>query len=112
MMFLPLFFAGLLSRMLYDLLWNRDAWDKHEKKGDLEEWLIGQTMSSIGVAGPLDIVVQAFTHMRYEADLAKLAEGAYTSTLLTNARNMLAPWMNPNAEPTPTPRSMTRPWPR
>jgi hypothetical protein len=61
-------------------LFNHPAWKKHEDDGDLFDWLLSNTVSASGMAGPLDAVGQALTSLRYTSDLSALAEGPYLAT--------------------------------
>jgi hypothetical protein len=61
-------------------LFNQAAWQKHEDDGDLFDWLLGSTIDASGLLGPLAAVGQAFTALRYTADLSNLVEGPYLAT--------------------------------
>jgi hypothetical protein len=61
-------------------LFNHPAWRKHEDDGDLFDWLLSNTVSASGMAGPLDAVGQALTSLRYTSDLSSLAMGPYLAT--------------------------------
>jgi hypothetical protein len=61
-------------------LFNHPAWKKHEDDGDLGDWLLSNTVSASGMAGPLDAVGQAITSLRYRSDTSALMEGPYLAT--------------------------------
>jgi len=90
-------FAALVTAVVYTLLFNKDQWDKHEKAGDLSDFLLGTAMSRSGVAGTLDPVAQALTHLRYQTDLAQLLEGAPVTTLLKDVQDLLLSPFMPNS---------------
>jgi hypothetical protein len=61
-------------------LFNHPAWKKHEDDGDLGDWLLSNTVSASGMAGPMDAIGQAITSLRYRSDTSALMEGPYLAT--------------------------------
>jgi hypothetical protein len=81
-------------------LFNQAAWQKHQDDGDLFDWLLGSTIDASGLLGPLAAVGQAFTALRYTADLSNLVEGPY---LATSSRASCTPSAAHPMAPTPRP---------
>ena len=61
-------------------MFNHALWQKHEDAGDLWDWLRDGTLSASGLMGPLDMLNQAATSIRYTADLSNLTEGPYLAS--------------------------------
>jgi hypothetical protein len=68
--------AGIPIVALQAKLFAGDQWDQHQKDGTLLPWLWGRSMSSSGVAGTLDPVLQVIDNLKYQNDINGLFEGA------------------------------------
>ena len=69
------------------------VWQKHAEAGDLLSWLASGAISQSGIAGPLDIIFQGLTGLRYRADVASFTQGAYPAAItrgLTDVAKMFA----------------------
>ncbi|UUJ74515.1 peptidoglycan transglycosylase [Microcystis phage Mae-Yong1326-1] len=97
-----LFMAQLLTSALREAIFNGDRWDEKEAKGELGSWLAGLAFARMGVTGPFDPIVQAFTGLRYERDLTALAAGPHLGYFLGAAQAIGAGIVGRNSENTNT----------
>lgn len=88
----------VLSTVLRAALMDTDKWKEHEKKGDLWEWIAELAFWRLGMAGPLDPLVQAFRGLKYQRDLTSLTAGPAAGSILQNIQDIGSYFVRPNAE--------------
>jgi hypothetical protein len=103
--------ANMLTSLPRQWLFAKDEWDKHEADGDLWPWLLELGMTRSGLNGTLDPLMQAWSHVRYNADLSSLTDGAYVNFYLKNAQDLIMPSNDETEDGTPA-GTNTRNWKR
>lgn len=86
-------FAAILTGQMIvsyfrEMLFNAENFEEHEEEGDLYGWLFGLGLSRSGIAGPLDLLVQGFSGLRYERDLTSFSAGAHLGFMLSQVQNI------------------------
>lgn len=83
------------------LLFDAARWEEKGKEKDddddawfdmltpRQEWIARLAWSRSGAMGPLDVIYNAMTGLRYERDLTSLTAGAYIGGMLSDIQNML-----------------------
>ena len=87
--------AQLLTTTLREFLFNQSGWEKHEKDGDTDTWLLGLAFQRTGVGGTLDPVAQLIAGLKYTADISSIMEGASVNYLTRNVMKLIGPWIKP-----------------
>lgn len=91
--------AGLMVTALRQALFAPDQWAQHEEAGDLWDYLMGLTFQRSGLNGTLDPIIQVATHLRYNADLTSLMDGATVRWFAQNAQDVIQPYLRTNDSP-------------
>jgi hypothetical protein len=91
--------VGFMTTALRQLLFAPDQWDKHEKDGDLVEYLRDLTVQRSGLNGVLDPIIQLFTNMRYDSEISSLFNGASINWMAKNAQDVIQPFVTANDSP-------------
>lgn len=91
--------AGLLVNMVRQSIFAPDQWKEHEDKGDLWEWLRDLTFQRSGFNGTLDPIIQVYSHLRYDADISSLMEGASINYMFKNMQDVIQPFVTANDSP-------------
>jgi hypothetical protein len=79
----------LLVSIVREALFSSEQWEEKEKKGELDDWLMGLATSRSGVFGAADPIINAITGIRYERDLTSLMAGPGVTLGLSAAQDMV-----------------------
>jgi len=90
--FAMLWMGQFMIALARESLFNGEQWEKHRKDGDLFDWLAALSLSRTGIAGPADVLVNAFTGLKYERDLSNLFTGPGFSSILSDVQNIASLW--------------------
>jgi hypothetical protein len=91
--------AGLMVNALRQAIFAPDQWAKHDDAGDLGEWLLDLTFQRSGLNGTLDPIIQLYSHLRYDADISSLMDGASVNYLAKNLQDVIQPLVRTNDSP-------------
>jgi hypothetical protein len=91
--------AGLMTTTLRQLLFAPDQMKDHADKGDLFEYLRDLTFQRSGLNGTLDPIIQVFSNLRYDADIASLMDGATVHWFSKNIQDVIQPFVTTNDSP-------------
>lgn len=91
--------VGFMTTALRQLLFAPDQWDKHEKDGDLVDYLTDLTVQRSGLNGVLDPIIQLFTNLRYDSEISTLFNGASINWMAKNAQDVIQPFVTANDSP-------------
>jgi hypothetical protein len=98
--------ANVLTSALRQALFAPDQMQKHADDGTLGEYILDLAMQRSGLNGTLDPIIQMFTNLRYNSDIASLLGGASLSWFAKNAQDLIQPFVTTNDSP----NSNTRYW--
>lgn len=79
----------LAQTTLREFIFSQERWQEMEEEEELRKWLMRLAVSRTGVAGPLDIIWNSLTGLRYERDLTSLTAGAGLGYALNNLANII-----------------------
>ena len=71
----------MMTTIMREFLFNREQWDKHDEDDDLFQWLAALAWSRSGILGPLDLIQNSLTGLKYERDLVNIFTGPGISTI-------------------------------
>jgi len=86
---LIVFYGGhLIVSTAREALLNPDRWEEKKESDELTQYLMELSLSRSGAFGRTDVLYNAFTSMRYEADLSNALVGASGSYYLKGVERM------------------------
>jgi hypothetical protein len=96
---LALYVVQTTVSTLREAIFNPDRWEEWEKEGVLEQRLLQLGLTRSFAFGLTDPVIQAFTGLKYQRDLANIAIGAVPGFFLQSIQGLLQPLVQ-NSEKT------------
>lgn len=91
--------AGLLVNAIRQAIFAPDQWEAHIEKDDVPSWLLDLTFQRSGLNGTMDPIIQLYSHLRYDADISSLMQGASPNWIAKNLQDVIQPYVRTNDSP-------------